>query len=787
MVSKTNKPKIDAYNAAQLLGLDEGPNMSAASAPAKSPKNIFGRERPNPLLSGGESRTVNEVGEDSPRSVNEAGEDHPEYFQGGTVKETPTVLPSYDKGTPYVPEDQIAQIHEGEEVVPADENPNNPDAKNPGFGTVDLGAPKPSDLLLADSNTSDESKAQAPSGFGSAVPVVGPYGNAMSKPQAAPEDHAALIQADKEEAAKKGDLVGLGSTLLAEKHAMPDLGFGSAVLPKYTGPLASRQQAPAPGDLISPKNLQTDEDLYARPSTPQEFKTRRDELKATILNAETQGDRERAGTARVALAELEKQSPYGSAINHPGLLGKIEHGLAKVGNIAGDIFAPGTMALIPGTDLHRAVEKGNGFGEIKQASDENLQNAEADKDKAAARSAGADTKLAGQLLLKGYVVSKDASGEPTLTQIPGFRDAPKTLQEGHASAVQDAIDRGVDPSKDPKVQQWQDAIQSVQKASTPGQEANKLAFQNTVGKIANKFSTDPKKLDESLEKAKKDGTITPEEYSAAKAYQAANPNAATTFNVNTGEAEAKQKLHDARSYFTYTDADGKTQMATGDKIPADAQGVLPIKDPQAYIAAGENLNITQKAFSKLADDNIKIFDNPTARAVLDTALDENQAAHIGFLVAGTGGQITLPSGSGKLIDQLLENNAVPAALRNDVKNYIVDYYSAKDKLIGLQMAFQNGKIGRGSQVTIQAMFSQLPGAGTNGSAMAQRSLDNLRSFADDVQERYPENYGQYKKQTSKSETPSEQNSKLHYNSAKGEIFSNDGVTWYDAQGNKVGK
>lgn len=38
---------------------------------------------------------------------------------------------------------------------------------------------------------------------------------------------------------------------------------------------------------------------------------------------------------------------------HPGALGKIGHVLAKVGNIAGDVVAPGTMALIPGTELNR--------------------------------------------------------------------------------------------------------------------------------------------------------------------------------------------------------------------------------------------------------------------------------------------------------------------------------------------------------------------------------------------------------------------------------------------------
>jgi hypothetical protein len=56
--------------------------------------------------------------------------------------------------------------------------------------------------------------------------------------------------------------------------------------------------------------------------------------------------------------EFEKAHPYGAPISkHPGTFGTILHGLAKAGNIAGDILAPGTMANIPGTDMHRAAEQ----------------------------------------------------------------------------------------------------------------------------------------------------------------------------------------------------------------------------------------------------------------------------------------------------------------------------------------------------------------------------------------------------------------------------------------------
>jgi hypothetical protein len=67
-----------------------------------------------------------------------------------------------------------------------------------------------------------------------------------------------------------------------------------------------------------------------------------------------------AGSAAQHEAELARMkdqdaNPWGTAGNHPGVIGKIGHVLAKIGNIAGDVLAPGTMALVPGTDLNRSI------------------------------------------------------------------------------------------------------------------------------------------------------------------------------------------------------------------------------------------------------------------------------------------------------------------------------------------------------------------------------------------------------------------------------------------------
>jgi hypothetical protein len=61
--------------------------------------------------------------------------------------------------------------------------------------------------------------------------------------------------------------------------------------------------------------------------------------------------------AQLARLQDQKANPWGSPENHPGLLGKIGHYAAKIGNIAGDVLAPATMANVPGTDLNKQVQE----------------------------------------------------------------------------------------------------------------------------------------------------------------------------------------------------------------------------------------------------------------------------------------------------------------------------------------------------------------------------------------------------------------------------------------------
>ncbi len=183
-------------------------------------------------------------------------------------------------------------------------------------------------------------------------------------------DIQAIIHQDKVDAAKKGHegLSDLGLAMIHEnafKKDSPDLGAPTTAIPKYAGP---GKPVPA-GQPIPAKQLLEDEFKYKR----QDYDKR---IQAAMDLGTPEGDREAASLA-LAKQHFDKMNPYGSAANHPGLLGKIEHGLAKAGNIAGNIVAPGTMALIPGTEMNKGVTTGKLMGQEQAATKESLEQAQA--------------------------------------------------------------------------------------------------------------------------------------------------------------------------------------------------------------------------------------------------------------------------------------------------------------------------------------------------------------------------------------------------------------------------
>ena len=101
------------------------------------------------------------------------------------------------------------------------------------------------------------------------------------------------------------------------------------------------------------------------------------------------------GAQRQERLDYEKLHPWGSEVSeHPGTWGKIAHVASRVGNIAGDVFAPATMANIPGTDLNKQRQEAQnerwinlgGENQLREAEEQGIRQRpeiEAQKEKAA--------------------------------------------------------------------------------------------------------------------------------------------------------------------------------------------------------------------------------------------------------------------------------------------------------------------------------------------------------------------------------------------------------------------
>ena len=78
-----------------------------------------------------------------------------------------------------------------------------------------------------------------------------------------------------------------------------------------------------------------------------------------------------------ALSDYKQAHPLGGDISaKPGFWGKLEHGLATAGNIAGDVLAPGTMALIPGTDLNNRAQRAGQMKGFNSATEDQEKQAQ---------------------------------------------------------------------------------------------------------------------------------------------------------------------------------------------------------------------------------------------------------------------------------------------------------------------------------------------------------------------------------------------------------------------------
>jgi len=103
-----------------------------------------------------------------------------------------------------------------------------------------------------------------------------------------------------------------------------------------------------------------------------------------------QRQRQKQITDEIAVEDFKRAHPWGSPEStHPGILGKIGHVASTIGNIAGNIVAPATMAMIPGTQLNEQLKVAGLRGQ-QQENQTEIDKQQQEQDAAAAKESKAE-------------------------------------------------------------------------------------------------------------------------------------------------------------------------------------------------------------------------------------------------------------------------------------------------------------------------------------------------------------------------------------------------------------
>jgi len=147
---------------------------------------------------------------------------------------------------------------------------------------------------------------------------------------------------------------------------------------------------------------------------------------ANALAERTPEGKAKADYIQAQIADLQKSNPLGSKENHPGFMGQLSHTLARIGNVAGDVLAPGTMQLIPGTDLNKQAHERGLQAETQADTELATQRETADTARAREEREAEDSKEAGWTLSDKFT---GPNGEPIEINKSGqVRFAPEGIK-----------------------------------------------------------------------------------------------------------------------------------------------------------------------------------------------------------------------------------------------------------------------------------------------------------------------------------------------------------------------
>ena len=310
-------------------------------------------------------------------------------------------VPSYDEGTDRVPEDQLAMVHKDEAVLPPDE------------------AEKYRAEHTDTATTPTETAKVEPVGKEEAAPKLRPYSEVLeekAKQKAAEQvsspgaqtttsDVAAPAEGGAQPVPEEKPKLTYGN-ILAENW-LKSKGINVPQAPTTTSDVAGKIPEPSAG--YKPMQIPPDQvqqtaggPLTTSAPTSETPREQRDlagmERKAKLADfdkqhqtllekaAETNDPQYTEQAARVTEAKLayEKANPWGSAGNHPGILGKLGHIAERVAARTPGL-AP-IVATIPGSEIDLGQAAKGAREDVKQANAQNV--ADQTVDVKAAKAAG---------------------------------------------------------------------------------------------------------------------------------------------------------------------------------------------------------------------------------------------------------------------------------------------------------------------------------------------------------------------------------------------------------------
>jgi len=561
------------------------------------------------------------------------------------------------------------------------------------------------------------------------------------KPRMNPESPLGkMLQQDKEEAAQKGDLVGLGKAVLSEHHLANPFGRGQqegSVVSNLQNPFGAKPAAPSPAALGGA--IATAGDTGTMPATPAATPapmSRKDKLAdydkqiqdALDKAAKTNDPAYQEQADRLKLAKLEyaKSTHLGTPENHPGILGKLGHIAAGIGNIAGDIVAPSTMELIPGTQLHGEVERGR-LGQAIGTDVENRLKQEEEQYKREALEAGKTPE------------QKD------------FNSLLKTINPATG-----------------KLYTNDEALQQVKSS-----EADAKEKEGYIAAKAKEYMRDGATQEEARIKA-------------TEAYYAAKAGAKPPTN------ELERRMSDRLKAKGLPDSPANREAARNEIIAEDAK-----TKSEAVLPAAEHKIRLQSQLSEANNELNNIRANALQRGEKadEFTLKENERHNLRL------GQI---DGAEKALDEAADGNEVAASMVPVIATMTTSNEQGIKRLNANELSRftpANGSFYRWAESHADKFLAgEIPPEYSNEVRTMLNNMakdedvqynSNLKSIDETIRQggiQPKVNKGGTATSTKASEPvviPTRGNAKFHYQSKNGEIFSNDGKTWYDDKGKKV--